>query len=115
MTTLADMTPEQREQCLGMWCEAGEHLWVLRAVYETTVGLRAKIIDPAADRMANYTSADHVTPRGDLPRAWQPDGTPVNGHWEYESDRIIGHGGRTVRTLTSRRFVGEWEGEWEEA
>lgn len=106
MTTLADMTPEQREQCVGMWCEAGEHLWVIRAVYGTTVGLRAKIIDPAAGRLANYTSADHVTPRPDLPRAWQPDGSPV----EMDVETSIEYSNHQPPTRMSR-FVGEWEEE----
>lgn len=122
MTTFADMTPEQREQCVGMWCEAGEHLRVIRAVYETPMGLCAKIIDPAAGRMENYTSADHITPRPDLPRAWESDGTPVDMDVEtgvvrshprggvigsYESPEYVDQPEGTVM----RRFVGEWEEE----
>ena len=122
MTTLADMTPEQREQCVGMWCDCtdgeGIRTLVLHGISDN--GKDAIFVNPAVvggGRGPSWTikSFGHlVTLRPDLPRAWQPDGTPVNGHWEHESDRIIGHGGGTVRTITSRRFVGEWEGEWEE-
>lgn len=122
MTTLADMTPEQQADCVGMWCEAGEHLRVIRAVYETPMGMCAKIIDPAAGRMENYTSADHITPRLDLPRAWQADGTPVVMDVEgadyrpgtnrgfYILDETIQKGRELPEgTTRAHRFVGEWE------
>ena len=127
MTTLADMRPEQRAQCLGMWVDftppewsdepSGKAVGVLIGISgsQAVVVYPKYGIDEDVDLPSGHVDLDCIVPRGDLPRAWQPDGAPVKGYWEYESDHIIGHGGRTVRTLTSRRFVGEWEGEWEEA
>lgn len=77
--TLADMTPEARQACVGMWCDnlvstakepapvvlecvQGELCWVLH-------------IDLHGER--SCFSLGGVSPRFDLPRAWNPDGTPV--------------------------------------
>ena len=122
MTTLAEMTEAEIEQCVGMWhdCTDGEDTQTLVLHGISDNGKDAIFVNPSivgGGRGPSWTikAFGHlVTPRRDLPRAWQPDGTPVNGRWDYESNRIIDHGGRTVRTIDSRRFVGEWEGEWEE-
>lgn len=100
MTTLADLTPEERAQCKGMWCEdedgklciyRADHIgrdWLAICIYPDRVGTIA----------AKY---DLITLRPDLPRAWAPDGTPPAGEWEHISEpRFQNH---------KRRFVGEWE------
>ncbi|MDK8808560.1 hypothetical protein QP983_10485, partial [Corynebacterium striatum] len=80
--TLADMTPEEREQCRGMWCEdedgflfvyRGDHIgrdWLAVCAYPEDVH-------------ESYLPLDYLTPRPDLPRAWNPDGTPPAGEWEH--------------------------------
>lgn len=111
MTTLDDMTQEEAAQCIGMWCEwDGPGLAVLTSHSPYASCL---LVTRNGSQLCTHFPGK-ITPRTDLPRAWQPDGKPVKGQWDYESNCIIDHGGRTVRTLTSRRFVGEWEGEWEE-
>lgn len=127
MTTLAEMTPEQRDNCRGMWHEItwtgtgkvdlGVLLYLgICSYHGDEVGYLwvPSIVDGDVYPLTGEMSLNALTPRPDLPRAWQADGTPVKGRWDYESNRIIDHGGRTVRTIDSRRFVGEWEGEWEE-
>lgn len=111
MTTLADMTPEQRYDCVGMWCEVTEEFSYPAVLVEIshfhgrslgtllTEGLSGKmLLDPYP--------IDSITPRPDLPRAWQPDGTPVNGKWET----AIEYSNHQPPTRMSR-FVGEWEEE----
>lgn len=75
MTTLADMTPREREQCRGMWCEdedgflfvyRGDHIgrdWLAVCAYPEDVH-------------ESYSPLGYLTPRPDLPRAWSKDGTP---------------------------------------
>lgn len=133
MTTLAEMTPEQREQCKGMWCEitwggAGKtdlgvllYLGVCR-YHGDEVGCLwvPSIVDGDVYPLANQISLNTLTPRPDLPRAWQPDGTPADMDVEtgivrshprggvigsYESPEYVDQPEGTVMT----RFVGEWE------
>lgn len=113
MTTLADMTPEQREQCVGMWADVPGKTWIIASVRDETCTL----VDP----LNGYSSLmnRHVTPRPDLPRAWQPDGTPVKMDTEIGTVRDFPGKGAigasyTYRTYhpegtVMRRFVGEWE------
>lgn len=121
MTTLAEMTPEQREQCKGMWCYVYDPIrdgmepepptdeGIVVGYTEPNAGGNAIIYHPHPNAPTWPQPLNEVEPRPDLPRAWQPDGTPVDGHWESEFERIIANDGKTVKTLTSRRFVGEWE------
>lgn len=76
--TLADMTPEEREQCVGMWCEAQSygHLLVLARLE----GNDARVTVPQGP-YPHTAPLSNFTPRPDLPRAWNPDGTPVKGEW----------------------------------
>ena len=76
--TLADMTPAEREQCVGMWCDAES--------YGSPVIL-ARVNESAATAtvpQGPYPSTAPLkdfTPRFDLPRAWGADGEPVKGRW----------------------------------
>lgn len=132
MTTLADMTPEQREQCVGMWCDCtdgeGIRTLVLHGISDN--GKDAIFVNPAVvggGRGPSWTikSFGHlVTPRPDLPRAWQADGKPVEMDVEgadyrpgtnrgfYTLDETIQKGRELPEgTTRARRFVGEWEEE----
>ena len=132
MSTLADMTPEQREQCVGMWCDCSDgedtQTLVLHGISDN--GKDAIFVNPAAvggGRGPSWTikAFGHlVTPRLDLPRAWNPDGTPVEMDVEgadyrpgtnrgfYILDETIQKGRELPEgTTRARRFVGEWEEE----
>lgn len=84
MRTLADMTEEERAECVGMWAETSNGLAIIiepfytDGVLDTTVVFSLKPEVKIEQRIAAYT-----TPRPDMPRAWMPDGTPVAGDWEY--------------------------------
>lgn len=80
--TLADMTPEQRADCQGMWCdvrvpfkENQRNLVILTHVDSELK--RARVFGTGIDKTWPKRLRD-VTPRPDLPRAWMPDGTPPN-------------------------------------
>lgn len=90
MTTLADLTPEERAQCRGMWVSyqtpVGEH----QAIYEAG----STLFEPGYGRFK--IPLEHITPRDDLPRAWTPDGQPPAGEW-------LNHGTHTRVIPRNRR------------
>lgn len=116
MTTLADMTPQERSEYRGMWCEiytpAGPELAIydqLRWTKEPT------LFEPEYGHFEADLSK--VTPRFDLPRAWNPDGQPPAGGWEddyTDSDGITLTTGEDL-DLGPHQEVRRWIGEWEEA
>lgn len=71
MKTLADMTSEERVQCRGMWVVYGTPLGDHLAVYEAG----STLLEPGYGRFKR--PLETITPRPDLPRAWNPDGTPA--------------------------------------
>ena len=75
--TLADMTPEERDQCFGMWCDTVFELSVLTALRTNEDGDEYGIFIRPGTNQWHTESFEYVTPRFDLPRAWSPDGTPV--------------------------------------
>ena len=79
--TLADMTAEEREECVGMWCSiAGAgRLCVLLSTENDVANLGFSCDNEFTILSLRYKN---VTPRFDLPRAWAPDGLPVPGEWE---------------------------------
>lgn len=103
--TLADMTEEERAECVGMWAlyqtPMGDHL----AVYEGNTTL----YEPGYGSFMIPTYC--ITPLRDKPRAWQADGTPPAGEWEYSEP--FGKGTFTTRlrgnNTTHRRWVNSWE------
>ena len=116
MTTLADMTPQERAQCQGMW---GEHtFWglVLISITDGVIfrGVNVEVIRFIDGRpMREWASTSEVTPRPDLPRAWNPDGTPPAGQWDY-AEYLGDYKGMTDvyhydGDPTHRRWVGKWE------
>ena len=91
--TLADMTAEERADCVGMWCDNlvstanNPHPVVLACVQ----GERCWILHADLHGEWSCFSLGSVSPRFDLPRAWTPDGQPVKiptqalaeETWEY--------------------------------
>lgn len=91
--SLADMTPEEREQCQGMWCYVFERLdeppvgeGIIAGYREADDGRTLVVVDhPHPDAGKWGHEIDAVSPRFDLPRAWTPDGKPVEGEWEHNT------------------------------
>lgn len=112
MTTLADMTKEELDQCRGMWAGTFSGYTGI-IVYEN--GKQAYLIIPEYNREQTFP-LDKVTPRHDMPRAWQADGTPPAGKWEHAEYVGDYKGMKDVYYFdgepTHRRFVGEWEESW---
>lgn len=116
--TLADMTPEEREQCRGMWCEYHTlRDGVELLIYRWEKDGMASVHDPKIGdgRTNQFVMVRRLIPRFDMPRAWEPDGTPVEmdietRHVEYgrvqggDIDRVNFPEGTEVH-----RFVGDWE------
>lgn len=73
--TLADMTTEERDECVGSWCE-----YLLDGQKRIGVLLNCDygmpVIHVPSSRNEEYAELRKVTPRFDLPRAWNSDGTP---------------------------------------
>lgn len=108
MKTLADMTPQERAQCRGMWAQTQDELGVLL----TTDGVLGAVWIPHAFNWLTQPlgAVELLT---DLPRAWNPDGTPPAGEWE-EAEYLGDYKGMTNvyhfdGEPTHRRWVGEWE------
>lgn len=119
MKTLADMTEEERADCVGMWCGYNRHLeggepsdFVIMVGDVNEAGCVPCVNPGAPEPKAWAPDPWMLTPRPDLPRAWQADGTPPAGEWE-EAEHLS-KGVTTVylcgkENPTHRRFVGEWE------
>lgn len=111
MKTLADMTEEERANCPGMWATSFiGYTGVI--VYQN--GKQAYLIIPEYNREQTFP-LDEVTLRPDLPKAWNPDGTPPAGEWEDDYTDADGNTLTTGEHLDAgphqaiRRFVSEWE------
>ena len=77
MTTLADLTPEDRAECRGMWCDTPKGTFVLLApMFPGHEHIGWQLVIPSEGMKIDY-QPENITPRPDLPRAWNPDGTPV--------------------------------------
>ena len=94
---LADMTPEEREQCQGMWCYIFERLdeppvgeGIIAGFREADDGRTLVVVDhPHPDAGGWGHEIDEVSPRFDLPRAWTPDGKPVEGECPVMTDNVF--------------------------
>ena len=93
--TLADMTAEEREECVGMWCSiAGAgRLCVLLSTENDVANLGFSCDNEFTILSLRYKN---VTPRFDLPRVWTPDGEPelaqalAEETWEYSYQELRG-------------------------
>lgn len=104
MTTLANMTEEERAQCVGLWCETADGLAIIIEPFYTDEALDTVVVFSLKPEVKiEQRIAAYVTPRLDLPRAWGPDGTPPVGEWEHINEpRFQNH---------KRRWVSNWEEE----
>lgn len=78
--TLANMTPEERRASVGMWCDnLNSTAKEPKPVVLTCVqGRICWVVHTEVPSWRSCFSLDSVTPRFDLPRAWNPDGTPAH-------------------------------------
>lgn len=115
MKTLADMTPQERAQCRGMWCDFPDPDERTNLAIYVGDSLKhegfCELIHEG--QLGTLTIPENLTPRPDLPRAWQADGQPPAGEWEH-AEYLGDHKGMTDVYYfdgdpTHRRFVGEWE------
>lgn len=112
MTTLADMTQQERAQCRGVWCEEQDGS-VCIYMGDIQKDDRRGVFTYPASMISMGAFLSRMTPLFDLPRAWTPDGQPPAGEWEH-AEYLGDYKGMTdVYHLdgdpTHRRFVGEWE------
>lgn len=129
MKTLANMTPQERAECVGNWCnytdpilKTGPEQWII-AGRATPTRLRngeplvpcVLLVKPGKNHpfLCN-AKLDEVAPLYDLPRAWQADGTPPQGEWEY-AEYLGDHDGMTdVYYCGGDPTHRRWESNWEE-
>lgn len=116
MRTLADMTPQERSHCRGMWCDFPDpdertNLAIYVGDSPNNQGFCELIHE---GQLGTLTIPENLTPRPDLPRAWTPDGQPPAGEWQHASQSEQVTPGSiwdltTKKTPTHRRWVGAWE------
>ena len=119
MKTLADMTEEERAECVGMWCdfEATPNYVITTVIIKAGNDYDAEFADEyeVFNTVLGHELAqpEQITPRYDIPRAWQADGQPPAGKWEY-AEYLGDYKGMTDVFYfdgdpTHRRWKGEWE------
>ena len=111
--TLADMTAEERADCVGMWADTtGQGLGVIVNATELS---DCWVLFPEGGGHVATCHNQRVTPRFDLPRAWTSDGEPelaqalAEETWEY-SVQIKDHTGEWETATNSESHLEEW---WE--
>lgn len=105
--TLADMTPEQRANCIGMWCEYPNTYDRLGIIYDLDDENDPWILRfDVRTEILGY-DAKNIIPRFDLPRAWAPHGKPAAGEWEYAVQYLTPDGWKYSRP--------SWENRWQDS
>lgn len=89
--TLADMTPSERQECIGMWVKVTPtggnspsrtpFLGVLASLDANAYWGKGGYVVRGPHTSAFYFAEMELQP--DLPRAWTPEGEPVPGVWQY--------------------------------
>ena len=104
--TLADMTAEERAECVGMWAEhAHPHYDGLEVIIDSDHDSVTTISTKSGQQYIVVGEVlRHITPRFDLPRAWTPDGEPELAQALAEETYFYGvqvwMGGRWIMMLT---------------
>ena len=123
--TLADMTAEERDDCVGMWCDnivstADNPKPVVLACVQ---GERCWILHTDLHGEWSCFSLGSVSPRFDLPRAWTPGGQPVPMKKELGFCGTAGLETTVHKYSSGTIYVSEdtpygevyrWVGEWEQ-
>ena len=104
--TLADMTAEERADCVGMWAKhAHPHYDGLEVIIDSDHDSVTTISTKSGQQYIVVGEVmRHITPRFDLPRAWTPDGEPEIEQALAEETYFYGvqvwMGGRWIMMLT---------------
>ena len=117
--TFADMTPEERDKCIGMWCDydfpdGTTHRAILLSRGSSNT---ATVIDTTQCGVPQqWTRVDQLHPRFDLPRAFNPDGTPVHATRETQvgDDGLYLEANGTTFYTTPGTIYHRWVTDWEE-
>lgn len=130
MKTLADMTTQERAQSRGMWCyifdregEPPTGEGIIAGYKESDDGRTLAVIDhPHPDAGKWGYELNKVSSRPELPRAWKPNGQPLEADWQYAEYRPgVNRGFYTIQetiekgpemaegTTMARRWIGDWE------
>ena len=105
--TLADMTAEERADCVGMWAEhAHPHYDGLEVIIDSDHDSVTTISTKSGQQYIVVGEVmRHIAPRFDLPRVWTPDGEPELAQALAEETYFYGvqvwMGGRWIMMLTS--------------
>lgn len=117
--TLADMTAEERADCVGMWAEhAHPHYDGLEVIIDSDHDSVTTISTKSGQQYIVVGEVmRHITPRFDLPRAWTPDGAPDFARALAEETCFYGvqvwMGGRWIMMLTRDHGTGiTHRGKW---
>lgn len=88
MTALEDMTPEERAECVGMWCDLETPTGTEMVIYDQSRWSKeTTLLEPGYGHFGADLSK--VTPRFDLPRAWDKNGNPPTGKWKPDGEAEI--------------------------
>lgn len=122
--TLADMTPEERSECVGMWCDVRGFARVTPIVDMWEKEVELLVYNNLRGNIIETYEFHEVIPRFDLPRVWTPGGHPVAmmketgfcGTAGLETTvHKYGSGTVYVPDYTPYGEVYRWVGEWEPA
>lgn len=109
MTTLDDLTPQERDDYVGAWVNVPHNprpVIYMRDFYSTgEIKHGAIFLDPLYGD--NHARLEDCVTRPDLPRAWNPDGTPSAGDWEYAVQYKTPDGWKYSRP--------SWENRWQDS
>ena len=122
--TLADMTAEERADCVGMWAEhAHPHYDGLEVIIDSDHDSVTTISTKSGQQYIVVGEVmRHITPRFDLPRAWTPDGQPAPMMKELGFCETVGTDTSVHKYNSGTVYVPEdtphgevyrWVGEWE--
>ena len=103
----AEMTAWEREECVGMFASIEDA--ELAVIVEAGEGDTCVVIYPELLGVTASHLNEMVNPRFDLPRAWTPDGEPVDGSWEKSTAELPTKNYKGTYTQHYRRWAGEWE------
>lgn len=114
--SFADMSPEDRAQCIGMWCQiddsdltfikTGDSLHIIRADGNYAGEQQVRTFRPRSG-VNDIIPYKNVIPRFDLPRAWMPDGKPMSGEWDNYRVHDDPHDSFSMQKV--RRFISSEE------
>lgn len=112
--TLADMTPAERQQMIGMWATFHGSTSPRPVIIWAVDGDMVWRLSFTARHAIMGTGLDQIIPRFDLPRAWTPSGEPVPGEWQYHPAYTgVYQDGTTSLNLIGVETYSKQHAEWE--